>query len=393
MILQIRHIIRLTCAALLTVFFHGASVYGQSTVTMMPGDQGVPVQYSILPVAGYTSDIGLFGGGLFQRIDYGNKPYTPFLSRLQVDLIGSLKGELQAQTAYEHTQAFNGAVRSRLSMNLFRSSVSHFFGLGNNATFSEELYNQDYFFFKNQNLSLGWRVRRVLREYGFNGTLELFTDLKASHFKTTSLDENSIFATFQQQRQQEFSGWTNTAGFGIIADDRDSEFNPTEGYRYEAGMAVSDPLLASEYRFATFWGELRNYVEILPGLVLAHKLRGEAVTGSPPFWELSTLGHQAGLRGYHEDRFRGERSILNIFEVRTWLFSILDGQIRFGGQLFWDTGRVFTDSDSDEFFNNWKHTFGTGGAISLFNPDFIMTGDLGFSEDTFRIYAGIGYNF
>lgn len=389
------HIVRflIATAVFLAVLCQGASVYGQVTLVPVSGEEGSSVQYSILPVAGYTSDIGLFGGALFQRINYGSKPYKPFLSRLQVDAIGSFRGEFQAQGTYEHTQAFNGAVRSRLSMELFRSSISHFFGLGNNASFSEDLYNQDYFFFKNQNLSLGWRVRRVLSEYGFNGTLEIFTDLQASFFKTTSLDENSIFASFQQQQEQEFSGWTNVAGFGIIADDRDSEFNPTEGYRYEAGMAVSDPLLASEYRFATFWGELRNYFEILPGVVLAHKLRGEAVTGSAPFWELSTLGNQAGLRGYHEDRFRGDRSILNIFEARTWLFSILDGQIRFGGQLFWDTGRVFTDNDSNGLLNNWKHTFGTGGAISLFNPDFIMTGDLGFSEDTFRIYAGIGYNF
>ncbi|PWN06779.1 BamA/TamA family outer membrane protein [Rhodohalobacter mucosus] len=389
------HLVRylITLPVLLAVIFQGSSVYGQVTLTPGSGEQGAPIQYSVLPVAGYTSDIGLFGGGLFQRINYGSKPYKPFLSRLQVDMIGSFRGELQAQAAYEHTQAFNGRVRSRLSMNLFRSSISHFFGLGNNAPYSEDLYNQDYFFFKNQNISLGWRVRKVITEYGFNGTLELFSDLEASFFKTTSIDENSIFATFQERQQQEFTGWTNMAGFGIIADDRDSEFNPTEGYRYEAGMSFSHPLLASEYRFASFWGELRNYVEILPGVVLAHKLRGEAVTGSTPFWELSTLGHQAGLRGYHEDRFRGDRSILNIFEARTWLFSILDEQIRFGSQLFWDTGRVFTDSDSGEFFNNWKHTFGVGGAISLFNPDFIMTGDLGFSEDTFRIYAGIGYNF
>ena len=378
--------------ALLAVLCLCNLTYGQSTLMPISGERDSPIQYSILPVAGYTTDSGIFGGGLFQKIDYGQNRTEPFLTNLKVFMIGSWKGELETQADYEHTRAFNGSVRSLLTMNLFRSTISHFFGLGNDTPYSEELYNGDYYFFKNQNVSLRWRVRKIVAEYGFNGSLELFTDLNASYVNTSTLDSNTRFAQFQQQ-EDEFRGWTNVAGFGIIADDRDSEFNPTEGYRYEAGMSFSHPLLASEYRFATFWGELRNYVEIFSGVVLAHKLRGELITGKAPFWELSAIGNKAGLRGYHLDRFRGDRSIVNIFEARTWFFSILDGQIRFGGQLFWDTGRVFTDSDSDEFFNNWRHTFGTGGAISLFNPDFIMTGDLGFSEDTFRIYAGIGYNF
>jgi outer membrane protein assembly factor BamA len=378
--------------AILAILIPAPSVSAQSILTNMDREEGTPVQYSMLPLAGYTSDIGLFGGALFQRINYGQPPESPFLSRMQMDLIGSLKGELQAQAVYEHTKAFNGTFRSRLSLTVFRSEISHFFGVGNQADYSEELYNEDYFFFRNRNVSFRWRLRKMIAEYGFNGTFEIFSDLRSAYHQTASLDENSSFANFQLP-DDELSGWTNTLGLGIIADDRDSEFNPTEGYRYEAGMSVSGPFIASEYSFTSVWGELRNYVELFPDVVLAHKLRGEVISGNPPFWELSTLGNQNGLRGYHMDRFRGDRSIINIFELRTWLFSILDSQIRFGGQLFWDSGRVFTDNDSSGLLNNWRHTLGTGGAISLFSPDFIVTGDLGFSEDTFRIYAGIGYNF
>ncbi|MDX1592292.1 MAG: BamA/TamA family outer membrane protein [Balneolaceae bacterium] len=378
--------------ALVSILLLDRSVSAQSILTNMDREQDSPVQYSLLPLAGYTSDIGLFGGGLFQKINYGQPPQSPFRSRLQVDFIGSFKGELQAQAVHEHTRAFNGRIRSRVSLFLFSSQISHFFGIGNQAAYSEELYSEDYFFYRHRNVSFRWRLRKKVAEYGFNGSLEIFSDLRAAYHKTNSLDENSRFAAFQLSGDKS-TGWTNMLGLGLIADDRDSEFNPTEGYRYEAGVAVSDPLLASEFSFTSVWGELRNYVELLPNVVLAHKLRGEIISGNPPFWELSTLGNKAGLRGYHLDRFRGDRSIINIFELRTWLFSILDEQIRFGGQLFWDSGRVFSDNDSAGLFNNWQHTFGIGGAVSLFNPDFIITGDLGFSEETFRIYAGIGYNF
>lgn len=69
-------------------------------------------------------------------------------------------------------------------------------------------------------------------------------------------------------------------------------------------------------------------------------------------------------------------------------------QIKFGGQLFTDIGRVFNDDDGwGDFFNDYRHTYGIGGAMSLFSPDFILRGDIGFSKDVSRIYIGVGYSF
>lgn len=85
--------------------------------------------------------------------------------------------------------------------------------------------------------------------------------------------------------------------------------------------------------------------------------------------------------------------MLSMTELRTWLFSVLEGRIRAGGQLFWDTGRVYSEEDSGRFFNDWKHSFGAGAALSLFNPDFIVRADAGFSDEAFRIYFGAGYVF
>ena len=80
-------------------------------------------------------------------------------------------------------------------------------------------------------------------------------------------------------------------------------------------------------------------------------------------------------------------------ELRTWLFSVWKGRIRVGSQLFWDTGRVYSDEDSAQLFDDWKHSFGAGTAFSLFNPDFIVRADAGFSDEAFRIYFGAGYVF
>lgn len=375
------------------IMFQSGQVIAQTVVTGLGDiDEEARVRYSILPLAGYSSDTGLFGGAFFQRLNYGDDRHDPFLSNTKTALFASLRGEIEGLVVHEHTRAFKRELRSLAELEIFRSTMSNFFGIGNNTQFEKNLYQEDFYFFKNRKASITWRIRKTLAEYGFNGNFDLFTDLKVTYVDAAQTSESSTFAEFAFE-EKNLSGWTNMIGLGLIADDRDNEFNPTEGYRYEAGVSISHSALGGDFNFAFIWGELRNYAEIISGFVIAHKFRAEHITGNAPFWELSTLGNDISLRGYHLDRFRGQSSILNIFEARTWLFSIFDGEVRFGGQLFWDSGRVFSANDSPRIFNNWKHSYGAGGAISLFNPDFIVRGDVGISNETYRIYAGIGYIF
>jgi outer membrane protein assembly factor BamA len=117
--------------------------------------------------------------------------------------------------------------------------------------------------------------------------------------------------------------------------------------------------------------------------------------GEVPYWEQAAIGDSESLRGYPYNRFMDRTSLSWNLEMRTWVLEFPDYGIKLGGQLFTDFGRVFGREDDllTDFFSDYKHTFGAGGAISLFSPDFILRGDLGFSEDMFRIYAGIGYVF
>ncbi len=348
-------------------------------------------QFTVLPILGYTSDTSLFGGILLQRINYGENSRQPFLSNGKIDISGSLKGDLAAGVTLDRTQTFQTDIRSTISFLLFRSKVSHYFGVGNNQIFSDDLYNEDFFFYEQRQINLKYRGRKTLTEFGIDGNLDLFSDLKVSYLDASQTDENSLFEETLSGIHS--NGWVNKLGLGFIADDRDSEFNPTEGFRYEAGIGVSHSILGSDSNFSDVWLELRHYIEILPNVIIAHKARAEHIVGEAPFWALSTLGNEQGLRGYHLNRFRGDSSILNIVEARMWLFSFFEDEIRFGGQLFWDTGRVFSENDSNQFFGDWKQSYGFGTAISLLNPDFILRVDLGFSDEANRIYAGIGYSF
>lgn len=356
----------------------------------LPPDAKIGSYYSVFPLAGYTSDLGFIGGGFLQRINYDINE-TPFLSNLKTDAVFSTKGYMVAKLEYERIRMFGIDFRSRVDFTGMREKRAHYFGIGNNADFSEDLYSDDYFFYESREFALNYQARDQWLEYGGNGRVDLYGEFTLSYAKGLPFNETSLY---QDDMPPGFgSNWINKLGFGIIADSRDNEFAPEKGIRYQAGVNFSTSFFGSDYSFTEFRAEMRHFIPVAGSLVLAHKLEAVHQLGEAPFWALPVIGTENGLRGFHRNRFRGGSSLLNIFELRTWLFSFWDDQIAIGAQAFWDTGRVYSDFDSAAFFGDWKHSFGIGGAISVFSPDIIVRGDLGFSDETYRIYFGAGYIF
>ncbi|MEX0647629.1 MAG: BamA/TamA family outer membrane protein [Balneolaceae bacterium] len=349
------------------------------------------IQYSIVPFAGYISDLGLIGGLLLQRFNYGGESDDPFLSNTKLDFTISTKGNIIGEFDYERTRSFGTDIRSRFTFRGERDQQSHYFGIGNRTEYSSGQYEDDFFFFESRRLSLMYSGRKQVGEFSEDGIIDLIVPVSFTFLDASSGNGPTRFD--EDLPEENGSGWVNKIGIGLIADSRDSEFAPTRGFRYLAGIKTSPSFAGSDYTFSELTGDFRHYKEIFKDVVVAQKIQADHRLGSPPFWEMAALGSQDGLRGFHQDRFLGDSSILHLLELRTWLFSLWDGDIRLGGQLFWDTGRVFSNFDSARFFENWKHTFGAGGAMSLFNSDFILRGDIGFSEESARIYIGVGYVF
>jgi hypothetical protein len=94
------------------------------------------------------------------------------------------------------------------------------------------------------------------------------------------------------------------------------------------------------------------------------------------------------------NRFIGESLWTQNTEIRSWLFTLPIFDTRIGTQIFWDSGRVFTEGDKfGDVFSGVRHTIGIGGVASPFSPDFILRGDIGFSNELWRVYVALGYAF
>jgi len=380
---------------LLLIFFIGVKILSAQVIPPDSSgennsEQRPENQYSLLPILGYTSDWGLFGGGLLQRISYDD-PNLPFLSKLAADFTMSTKGNIVFEIDYERTKTVGLNIRSLVQFVGQKIREGNYFGIGNHTEFSNQKFENEFFFFENNEISFFYQARKRLTEFGDYGMLDLTASADISYLNGLSVGQSS---KFEEDMPLGFGkSWSNKIGVGLIADSRDSEFSPSQGLRYEASFEVSTSVLGSDYNFSNFKLDLRHYKEIFRGIVLANNLSIESIQGDAPFWDLSKIGGDEGLRGYHLYRFRGNQSVLNMLELRTWLFSVYNDEIRVGSQIFWDSGRVFSEFDSNKFFNNWHNTYGGGVIFSLFNPDLLLRAEAGFSNETYRFYFGAGYVF
>lgn len=359
----------------------------------MVGDQRIgadSVSSSIFPVVSYSSNEGFVGGALFNRYDYSGN-VQPFHSYLESSALVSTKGFVEVVATFERTRSFNRQIRSLYDVFVRRYNTDIFFGVGNNTTFSNSRWQDDYYYFESISVGFNYRARKAIYEND-KSQLDVQAGLGTQYEIPYVRNDSSSFA--QQTPLGNEGGWINYLNAGMIWENRDSEFDPHRGNRAELELRMS-PEFASSYGLASARLELRQYFYLFNWLTVANRLETRVVTGDVPYWELSTLGGSNNLRGYPLNRFMGKSSLAYTLELRGWFLKFPELEnLKFGGHLFTDTGRVFTGSDDvNDLFEGYKQTYGFGGTMSVFHPDLILRGEMGFSEDVSRIYIGVGYLF
>lgn len=345
---------------------------------------------ALVPAVGYSSNEGLLGGLIFSRYDYrGNE--QPFNNVLESSAIATTKGFIEVGATFEKTQSFGRELRSIADVYFYRYTQDQFFGVGNETSFSDQQWDDDYYFFRSIGFSLDYKIRKPIVK-GEGSQLDLQFGATTEYHIPYVDQHQSSFA--QQMPNGSDGGWVNGLSGGLIWENRDSEFDPQKGNRAELSFRGA-PKWIGNYGLATARLELRQYFNLFDWLTVANRLEARHAEGDIPYWELSTLGDNNTLRGYPLNRFKGNTSLAYTLELRTWLLKFPDFYgLKFGGQLFTDTGRVFTEADNaNDLFEGYHQTVGFGGAMSILNPDFILRGEIGFSEDVSRIYIGIGYMF
>jgi len=116
-------------------------------------------------------------------------------------------------------------------------------------------------------------------------------------------------------------------GFGLNAtwDSRDRLYSPSRGTLAKIRGDLFMRGLGGDYDFSHLIMDLRRYLTLSPGHVLALQCRMELESGEVPFSYLASFGGMYAMRGYYDGRFRDRNLLLSQVEYRMPLFGRIEG--------------------------------------------------------------------
>lgn len=187
-----------------------------------------------------------------------------------------------------------------------------------------------------------------------------------------------------------FASREDTFGIGIheSLDYRNTRESPSFGWFQNLWLKFYPKTSADSNRgeFATAEGDLRFFQYILAeDLVMAYELAGGMTLGEPTYLTSFRLGGTYRLRGFFDNRFRGNKFYVQQSELR---FPIIGA---FSGATFIEFGEVTQTGVS---FGNPALSYGFGLRIGL-PPDQLakIRLDVGFSRDQSGVFLDFGHAF
>ena len=268
-----------------------------------------------------------------------------------------------------------------------------YFGLGNETVFDKDAVGDDDPFLYRMRRTRYRASAEVTRR--IRGPLHVALLTEYEHARFTSLPGPSVFATdfpAGELKQDDVTG-----RLALIYDTRDNEYNTHQGLLLEAGTQVG----SGGDGYTRQYVILRGYLPVREGTVVAARIAGSGMGGTPPLdarfmlpgWEhaVPVLGGQYSHRGLDYGRLTGRGTLFGNLEVRHDLLPFGDlGAITL--IAFLDAGRVFEEEDFRLTTEDLK--VGGGGGIGLrVLRSSIFTFNFGGGPDGFNFSVGSGWMF
>jgi hypothetical protein len=315
---------------------------------------------SLAPIFAYEPTFGMiYGGAIF--LDRSTAPRYRFNTRL----VFSTESEYSVFVDLRKWVGTRTYFHLEVEVDDF---ARPYYGEGMNTSPDEEIF-------------LEGTVSRVLYFLKFweNGKVSMgpFLDYRGANQK--GVEGTGVVAP-------EYDETTLGLGMRFFYDIRDSHLNPTSGVfdtltiRY-----VPDSLSTFKGSDSFFQAEVdhRIFYSPTPGTVLAGRVHLAGSWGEPSYQYRYSLGGAYELRGFFNNRFRGDSLYVLQGEVRQDLFGI------FSGAAFAEVGEV-----TDSSFNSPEISYGGGFRMTL-PPDHVakVRLDFAWAKDQKSVYFIFGESF
>jgi outer membrane protein assembly factor BamA len=256
----------------------------------------------LLPVLAYTPDTGLMLGGTVLRFFY-LEPRLPEIRPAVFSplVIYTLKQQVMIYLGLELNWD-----HSSNALNLVPSYVDfpdQFYGLGRTASLDQE---EDYTY-ERLGLDLDFN-RKVWRNWRVGLTSRLMKQ------RLTAIDPDGVLSSGAVLGTAD--SWLLDLGPTLALDSRDNTWAPGTGWWLQAIVRCGGASLGNDYTYQERTLDLRGYLTLHQKLVVAAQCLATSVEGDPPFFVLSCLGGDSGLRGYRGSLYRDRTVALARCELR-----------------------------------------------------------------------------
>ncbi|MBO6525020.1 MAG: BamA/TamA family outer membrane protein [Balneolaceae bacterium] len=352
-------------------------------------------QMAFLPALAFNTDLGFIGGGIASFYNYKDNT-RPFYSYTNLSAIFSTKGLASVDILYDKPFVFGTNMRLKTNVFVSRFFQDPYYGVANYRVIEEDPPNgmPDFYQFKSFSVGFNSTLRIPLSINEKNQQLDALAILNLDY--ETPWDSKSDQLMTREQPRGFGGGRTFMIGSGLIWEGRDNEFNPTSGAYIETTLEIGNKLWGGTFNNLVIKHEMFHYFTfyLIKDITLANRFYAEHTSGETPYWKLAYAGDDETLRGYPSRRFLDDNVAILNNELRAWLVEFPSVDTKLGAVLFFDVGRTFSNGNTfDEITSDLKYTIGFAGTASLFTPDFIIRGDVGFSEEGTGVYITTGYMF
>lgn len=346
----------------------------------------------LYPYAYYSTIDGFWIAGhyaWYSPMGFAERP-EPNFANLRLDAGASTQGSYLV-VADAQAPAYWDGWRFSLTLSAARANRLGYYGQGNDTAYDPDSVTAARPFF--YRVSRSTRSARLTVQRRVVGPLRVLAGATLEHTDFRELPGESWF------RRDHAAGVvdSSTVPFGdrairggVVVDWRDQEIDPHRGVFAEA-------LVARGRGYTRTTGALRVYVHPIEKLMLAARLAGERMTGTPPVAAQLTmessegpfiaLGGYRSLRGYHDARFVGPGKLIAGVEARyalLWAPRLLELKL----VAFYDVGRVFDTGESVRLTSEGLHSSGGGQiAIALVRNTLFVVGAGKGSEGTQLLFG------
>lgn len=265
----------------------------------------------------------------------------------------------------------------------------NFFGINNLATYSQDLYEDNYYRVRTSQFdfkpSYQWKGR--------NGSAFL---LGATYESTQIVDTHNRFIDEQMRMNN-------------VSYDRIHYLGAQTHYQFKNYDNVQEPTtgLAFDFRYGvrfltTDWEKNHQYLALKLNFVVPMTLDKKLTWSSSygleklfgddyHFFQAASLGQNNGLRGYRQHRFIGHTSAITSQDVRYKMNQISNNilPLSYGIYAGVDFGRVWNDNDATDY--KWKNSYGVGLWLNALESLSVKVGAFGSKEEDVLFNFGLGF--